>query len=127
MTTRKRLSVVVILSVMLQAVTISWGVSHAHAHDHDIVAQAEELRHSVLASSSDVPRPGHTHDDGDPHERVPGHLHGHNAFDHSHEAPSIITIVGVVPPAKFQQWNPVVGVSTRNGPPYLIEHPPKPI
>ena len=100
-------------------------VDHDQDQDHDIVAQAEELRHSVLAPSSEVP--GHTHDDGDPHERVPGHLHGHNAFDHSHEAPSIITIVGVVPPAKFQQWNPVVGVSTRNGPPYLIEHPPKPI
>ncbi|MDA0651960.1 MAG: hypothetical protein O3C49_01620 [Proteobacteria bacterium] len=107
----------------LQAAAISWGV--AHAHDGVTMAQAEEARHGMLAPSSEGP--GHSHDDGEPDERVPGHFHGHNAFDHSHEAPGVISGFNAVSPVAFPQWKAGHGFPTRAGPPYQIDRPPKSI
>ena len=105
----------------LQAAASAWGVGHAHSRT--VVAQIEEVRHGVLAPSSD--EHGHTHEDGEPAERAPGHLHGHNAFDHSHETPSVISSFDAISLIVPQERNPDLGFSTRNGPPDPIDRPPK--
>ena len=120
---KRRLCFITILLMMLQAAAIPWNA--AQAHDRVALAQAEEVRHGALAPSSD--KQGHTHDDGEPDERVPGHLHGHIAFDHSHEAPGLISSFGFISPAAPQQWKPDHGLAARTGPPYQIDRPPKPI
>jgi hypothetical protein len=109
------------LLTIFQAVALAWGIGHAHSGA--AVAQAEQISHGMLAASSQ--KHGHTHEDGEPAEQVPGHLHGHNALDHSHEAPSIISGANVTAPILFQAWNPNSGVSAQARPPDPIERPPK--
>ena len=120
---KRRFCFLTILLMTLQAAAIPWGAEHAP--DRVALAQAEEVRHSTLAPSSE--EPGHAHDDGEPDERVPGHLHSHNAFDHSHETPSVISSFGIISPASFQEWKPDHGFPTRTGPPYQIDRPPNSI
>lgn len=56
------------------------------SHDAFAIAKAEAERHLELAA--EIAEHGHSHDDGWDSERVPGHLHGHNAADHLHDTPS---------------------------------------
>ena len=45
--------------------------------------KAEAVRHADLAAT--IAEHGHSHDEGEPSEQIPGHVHGHNAADHLHE------------------------------------------
>lgn len=105
----------------LQAMAGGWNVGHAH--NSAVMAQTEEARHGVLAPSLD--KHGHTHENGEPDERAPGHLHGHNAFDHSHETPSVIFSFDAISLIVPQERNPDLGFSARNAPPDPIDRPPK--
>lgn len=57
----------------------------ASAHDPLTLSAAEAARHAVLMAQ-DVAEHGHSHDDGAAQEQSPGHLHGHDPADHSHQA-----------------------------------------
>lgn len=54
------------------------------AHNPAVLAQAEIERHLALVEA-DHHGHGHAHEDGDDQEQRSGHLHGHNAADHSHD------------------------------------------
>jgi len=118
---KRRLCAVTILLMLDQVVATAWGV--AHTHGGAAVAMAEEARHGVLAPFAE--KHSHSHEDGEPGEQVPGHIHGHNPFDHSHETPSVVADFGVTSPILFDEWNPGMGFPARTGPPLLIERPPK--
>jgi hypothetical protein len=54
---------------------------------HSSVAlQTEQDRHAALAAGETAADHGHSHDDDDPqdHKRL-GHVHGHDASDHTHD------------------------------------------
>ncbi len=118
---KRTLCFVVTALMMLQAVASLWGAPHAH--DEAAMAQAEKVRHSVLAALSE--EHGHSHEDGEPDERVPGHLHGHNPFDHSHETPSVTSGFAVGTPAMFDEWAPSGEGLARTGSPARIDRPPR--
>lgn len=58
------------------------------AHNPAVLAQAEIERHVALVEADN--HHGHVHEDGDDQEQRSGHLHGHNAADHSHDTASRI-------------------------------------
>lgn len=60
--------------------------THSPSHDPVALAAAEAERHAQLEAA--IAEHGHSHDDGDDHERTAGHSHGHNPADHSHETPT---------------------------------------
>jgi hypothetical protein len=117
----RRLRVIIVLLTVFQAVAAAWGIGHAHSGA--AVAHAEKIRHDVLAAPS--ANHGHTHEDGEPTEQVPGHFHGHNVFDHSHETLSIISGFAIRSPILFREWNANWGLSALARPPDPIERPPK--
>lgn len=56
----------------------------ASAHDPLALSAAEAARHAALVAQ-DIAEHGHSHEDGDDHEQSPGHMHGHDPADHSHQ------------------------------------------
>lgn len=56
------------------------------AHNPAVLAASETERHAALGMTGIAdPDHGHSHDDADPEERRPGHVHGHDPTDHSHD------------------------------------------
>ncbi|UEM21325.1 hypothetical protein JL100_000615 [Skermanella mucosa] len=72
---------VVVLTMIIGAVSL---LSHtASLHNPELPQAVEQVLHSSLpiaAVDGD-----HVHDKGAQKERQPGHVHGHNSADHSHE------------------------------------------
>ncbi|OYX67809.1 MAG: hypothetical protein B7Y95_22130 [Rhizobiales bacterium 32-66-11] len=95
------------------------------SHNPVALAAAEAIRHAELVAQ--VEAHGHTHDDGEANEQSPGHSHGHNPADHSHETAS--TLPG------FAQPVPPIGRRWLAQPPsvadleacFRLERPPRPI
>jgi hypothetical protein len=56
----------------------------ASAHDPLALSAAEAARHAALVAQ-EIAEHGHSHEDGDDHEQSPGHMHGHDPADHSHQ------------------------------------------
>ncbi|WP_148663504.1 hypothetical protein [Bosea vaviloviae] len=72
------------LGMILSAAHVSAG------HNAYAMAQAEAVRHAQLAAAT--AEHGHAHDEGEPDERVPGHIHGHNTADHVHETANVVGV-----------------------------------
>lgn len=69
---------------LIMAVALSLAPAmNVVTHNSAVLAQAEIERHLALVETDH--HGGHTHEDGDDQEQRPGHLHGHNAADHSHD------------------------------------------
>lgn len=107
--------------MMFQAVASLWGVTHAHGSA--AIVLVEEARHSALAAVSE--EHGHSHEDGEPDEQVPGHLHDHNPFDHSHETPSMASGFSVASPTVFSERILGKAFLAQTGPSEQIDRPPK--
>ncbi|MER9557836.1 hypothetical protein [Mesorhizobium sp. M0323] len=95
---------------------------YSASHDPIALAAAAVELHTGLAGQIE----DHGHDDGVADEQSPGHFHGHNAADHSHETAST--------PADFAPTVPQVERSWLNYPPifvdpgttFRLERPPRP-
>lgn len=78
------------------------------AHDPLMISAAEAARHTVLVDQ-EFAEHGHSHDDGEVHEQSAGHLHGHDAADHSHQAFFLMATSGTWgPPASWHE-SPLIG------------------
>ncbi len=80
--------------VIAFAMALGMALSAAHVsagHNAHAITQAEALRHAELAAS--VAEHGHAHEEGEPDERLPGHVHGHNTADHIHETANVVGMV----------------------------------
>ncbi|WP_324131989.1 hypothetical protein [Bosea sp. (in: a-proteobacteria)] len=78
------------LGVLLTSVHMAAG------HNAFATAQAEAVRHADLAAT--IAEHGHSHDEGEPSEQIPGHVHGHNAADHLHEMADRLSVLALVMP-----------------------------
>ncbi len=90
---------IVIAFAMTCSVAASVSAKTA-AHDFSRLAAAEAERHAVLDAhhlQSD-----HVHEDGEREEQRPGHIHGHNPVDHSHDQPSqaVTAVIAVFCPIR---------------------------
>ncbi|MES0037786.1 hypothetical protein NKJ74_21400 [Mesorhizobium sp. M0046] len=110
------------------ALAMMFGVLRpfGYSASHDPIALAAVVeRHGGAAAQ--IENHGHAHDDGVADEQIPGHFHGHNAADHSHETAST--------PADFAPTVPQVERGWLNYPPtfidpgttFRLERPPRPI
>jgi hypothetical protein len=80
--------------VIALAMALGMTLSAAHVsagHNAYAIAQAEVVRHAELAAS--ISEHGHAHEEGEPDERLPGHVHGHNTADHVHETANIAGLI----------------------------------
>ena len=69
---------------LIMAIALSFAPAmNVVAHNPAVLAQAELERHLALVEADH--HHGHAHEDGDDQEQRSGHLHGHNAADHSHD------------------------------------------
>lgn len=75
------LALAVAIALMLPRAPVS------ASHDPASLTAAATQRHAELGAVA--VGPGHVHENGTLYERVPGHSHGHNPTDHSHETPSM--------------------------------------
>lgn len=84
----------------------------------------EATRHAVLAAN-DALEHEHSHDDGEPYEKIAGHAHGHDPADHSHQVAFVS--VNTFRAVKFPKTNPLSTspdlVRQQSG--FGIDRPPK--
>jgi hypothetical protein len=95
-------------------------------HDPPAVTQADAARH-LLLSPAVCEDHDHVHDEGAARERQPGHKHGHNAADHSHESASPAVLRVMLSYPKTRQWQPHGLFSVRRAPTFRLERPPRPM
>jgi hypothetical protein len=116
--------------IVLAAVTAIMLAPPASPVRHDafqmIAAEAE--RHASLEHWSDVDAQverDHVHDDGEPHERIPRHAHGHDRGDHLHDLGKMI---GATPDAAHAAVRVLMPWAEADAPPRLVfrlDRPPK--
>ena len=101
------------------------SLPHMHAFAHAAMERADEARHaSINLSPKDA---GHSHDDGDEHERQPGHVHSHHASDHSHDTPYRLEHDQSIAPPRRATWHPANALSQCLGVSFGLERPPRAI
>lgn len=123
--TRRRIRSLLSL-VIAVAMTVGMSLSAAHVsagHNAYAMAQAEILRHAELAAS--IAEHGHSHEEGEADERLPGHVHGHNTADHVHETGNVVDDVPLAAP-RFVRTSirpePLTSSANRPG---GLERPPR--
>lgn len=99
--------------------------AHSPSHDRIALAVAEAERHAQL--ETEIAEHGHSHDDGENHERTAGHSHGHNPADHSHETPTTPRGTASALQALVPAWVPRPPQTAHLGTSYRLERPPRPI
>jgi hypothetical protein len=97
---------------------------HASAHYPAVMAKAEMERRALLDGESSHHH-GHSHDDGEDIERLPGHAHNHGSVDHSHDI-GLLTRFDYRPAnAVFTRLMPLVASAPDPGPSFRLERPPR--
>jgi hypothetical protein len=113
--------------VIAFAMALGVLLSSAHmaaGHNAFATAQAEAVRHAELAAT--IAEHRHAHDEGEPSEQLPGHVHGHNAADHVHETADRLTVIALVTPGFARTSTAHDPVMAEPGHPDGLERPPKP-
>ena len=82
MALRRHIQMILALFLTVALLGLPAFVPSLHAPTHS--AALEDARHAVLADV-EASEHGHSHDDGEPYESKPGHAHGHDPADHSHQ------------------------------------------
>jgi len=113
---------------LIIAFAMALGVllSSAHmaaGHNAFATAQAEAVRHAELAAT--IAEHGHAHDEGEPSEQIPGHVHGHNAADHLHETADTLSVLALVTPGFARTSLAHDPVTADPGHPDGLERPPR--
>lgn len=93
------------LSLVLAMAVLLANVAMLSAHMPNRLSEAEQQRHQQL--QIEIAEHGHSHDDGLEDERHPGHHHGHDAADHSHDIPNVLAIAVMPQRAIIRSWQPV--------------------
>ncbi|WP_163001475.1 hypothetical protein [Pannonibacter phragmitetus] len=99
--------------------------NHSQSHDPVGLAKAESQRHAQL--DAEIAEHGHSHDDGEEHEQVAGHSHGHNPADHSHDIPTTPPGSATILSTYVRTWVPMPPQTAHIGASYRLERPPRPI
>ncbi len=112
--------------VVAFAMALGVLLSSAHmaaSHNGYAIARAEAVRHAELAAT--IAEHGHAHDEGEPSEQLPGHVHGHNAADHLHETADTPSVLALVTPGFVRTAVPHDPVTADPGHPDGLERPPR--
>lgn len=116
-----RLVIAVAVTVGMLLSPVGTSASHSPA----ALAEAEASRHAELTTQ--LADHGHVHDDGAEDEQNPGHSHGHNPADHSHETPNTLSLLKAPAPPVGRTWHfsppDAVDLDTT----FRLERPPRSI
>ncbi len=116
-TPRIMLSLVIAMAVLLA------NVAMLSAHMPNRLSEAEQQRHQQL--QIEIAEHGHSHDHGLEDERHPGHHHGHDAADHSHDIPNVLAIAVMPQRAIIRSWQPVYHQLAIPNDAYRHKRPPR--
>ena len=115
---------VIIAIALMIGLVLSPGRAWA-AHDPLAQAAAEASRHAAVpAVRADH---DHVHHDGADEERLPGHAHGHNPADHSHDTPALFCGGIVLGRSTGPDWHPTQPVVPIRARAVRLDRPPRPI
>lgn len=103
--------------MMLSAIHVQSG------HNSQALAQAEAQRHAELTQA--IADHGHSHDDGEPDERLPGHIHGHNSTDHIHETANLVSPIEFGMPRFVRTVMRPASQGAEPGLPSTLDRPPR--
>ncbi|MER9389628.1 hypothetical protein [Mesorhizobium sp. M0435] len=110
------------------ALAMMFGVlrpfGYSTSHDPIALAAAAVERHGRAEAQTEDRR--HTHDDGVDDEQVPGHFHGHDAADHSHETASTPADFAPTVPQLERGWLNYPPTFVDPGTTFRLERPPRP-
>ncbi|WP_152579633.1 hypothetical protein [Bosea sp. LC85] len=106
-----------VVAMLLSAVHVQSG------HNAYAMAQAEVQRHAELAAA--IAKHGHAHDEGEPDERLPGHVHGHNTADHIHETANLVGQIQLGMPRFVRTVMRHEPEGVEPGLPSALERPPR--
>jgi hypothetical protein len=111
------------LAIMISFAMLCASLNAALAHLPNRLAHAELDRHAQL--QMEIAEHGHSHDDGWDEERHPGHHHGHDAADHSHDVPNVPA--GVVIPGRMalRDWRDGPPRNINPDPAFRLKRPPR--
>lgn len=124
---KRPLNVFAILTVMISIALGMLSIPGGHwlSHSPMAVAAAQATRYAQVTTQ--IEEHGHAHDDGDVDEQSPGHRHGHNPADHSHETPSLPASLAVIFHACVQSWQALSPALPVLETAFRLERPPRPI
>ena len=94
------------------------------SHDANFLAIAEAVRHAELAPQHE--EIGHVHDDGDADEQAPGHSHGHNPGDHTHDTAGSIPHFALAMPDVERIWEACPHFFVYFSTIFPLDRPPRP-
>lgn len=117
------LRIIIAIAVMLGIALPPAGQSPSH--DPASAAVAEAVRHAELAAQ--IEAHGHAHDDGVGEEQKPGHSHGHNPGDHSHETPNVPPGGMIIACSVVRDWTATRASVQLPGEQSRLDRPPRQI
>ena len=103
--------------------SVASTVRTALSHNPAVLLAIEAERHAALAQ--EIADHGHSHDDGWQDEQAPGHSHGHDPADHSHDVPSVVAALVQMTPPAWRLWSATVRDAPAVTKIYPFEKPPK--
>jgi hypothetical protein len=124
MTHRSIRAVLCLVIAFATALGTTLSAAHVSAgHNAHAVAQAEAVRHADLAAETAAH--GHSHEEGEPDERLPGHAHGHNSADHIHETANVVGVFHLGAPRFVRTTIQLEHQQAASGKPGGLERPPR--
>lgn len=111
------------LALVMALGSVAATVRTALSHNPAILVAIEAERHAILAQ--EIADHGHSHDDGWEDEQAPGHSHGHDPADHSHDVPSVLSAFVEMTPPAWRVWSARVRDAPAVTKTYPFEKPPK--
>lgn len=111
------------LALVMALGSVASTVRTALSHNPAVLLAIEAERHAALAQ--EIADHGHSHDDGWQDEQAPGHSHGHDPADHSHDVPSVVAALVQMTPPAWRLWSATVRDAPAVTKIYPFEKPPK--
>lgn len=111
------------LALVMALGAVASTVRTTLSHNPVILLAIEAERHAALAL--EIADHGHSHDEGWQDEQVPGHSHGHDPADHSHDVPSVVAALIQMTPPEWRVWSATVRDVSAVTKIYPLEKPPK--
>ncbi|QIB36495.1 hypothetical protein [Ancylobacter pratisalsi] len=111
------------LALVMALGSVAATVRTALSHNPVVLLAIEAERHAALAQ--EIADHGHSHDEGWQDEQAPGHSHGHDPTDHSHDVPSALSALVQMTPPAWRVWSVAVRDAPAVTKTYPFEKPPK--
>jgi hypothetical protein len=112
-----------LLAVILTVAMLCANLNAALAHLPNKLAEAELDRHAQL--QMEIAEHGHSHDDGFDEEQHPGHHHGHDAADHSHDVPNMLSDARMPGQPAVRDWQSAPPGSFNPDPAFRLKRQPR--